>query len=102
MDLSKLNKTNGINNEAISFSGRKTVKDDMGNRMMRVYPPSSIQIDPTKEELGIEYITMTNAHSKNKRRDNFDWTITSPAPIRIETDDDFKSGNKPYFDIDLK
>ena len=102
MDLSKLNKTNGINNEAISFSGRKTVKDDMGNRMMRVYPPSSIQIDPTKEELGIEYITMTNAHSKNKRRDNFDWKITSPAPIRIETDDDFKSGNKTYFDIDLK
>ena len=102
MDLSRINKANGIENNKVSFSGRKTVKDDMGNRMMRVYPPSSIQFDPKTEELGIEYVTMTNAQSKNQTRNNFDWKITSPTPIRIKTDDDFKSGNKTYFDIDLK
>ena len=103
MDLSRINKSNhNLENNNVSFSGRKTVKDDMGNRLMRVYPPASIQINPETEELGIEYVTMTNAQSKNKKRTDFNWKITSPAPIRIQTDDDFKSGNKTYFDIDLK
>ena len=102
MDLSRINKSNQIENNNVSFSGRKNLKNDMGNMVMRVYPPSSIQIDPEVEELGIEYVTMTNAESKNRKRNNYDWTITSPKPVRIKTDDDFKKGNKTYFDIDLK
>ena len=102
MDLSRINKSNNLENNGVSFSGRKTIKDDMGNSLMRVYPPSSIQFDPKTEELGIEYITMTNAESKNRKRENYDWKVTSPKPVRIKTDDDFKKGNKTYFDIDLK
>lgn len=94
MDLSRINKSNNLENNGVSFSGRKTIKDDMGNSLMRVYPPSSIQFDPKTEELGIEYITMTNAESKNRKRENYDWKVTSPKPIRIKTDDDFKKATK--------
>lgn len=102
MDLSKLNKINNPNDTSISFSGHRTVKDDMGNNVLRVYPPQSIQIDPETQELGIEFVTMSNAYDKNKTRKNRDWYITSPKPGRFKTDDEFKKGAKTYFDIDLK
>lgn len=96
MDLSSINKSNSLNNKNIAFQGNKTVKNDYGETRLRVYPPY-IELGEN-EELGIELVKLSNINDER----GYDWRITSPKPIRVKTDDEFKRGAKTSFDIDLK
>ncbi|MCD8025340.1 MAG: hypothetical protein LUE64_07385 [Candidatus Gastranaerophilales bacterium] len=96
MDLSSIKK-NGLNDAAVSFSGSKTVKDEYGDTRFRVFP-QNINLEEN-EELGVELLRM-NEH--NEKGSKYTQDYSKSIPINVAVDDEFKSGKKSYFDINLR
>ncbi len=96
MDLSKINKTGKIN-ENVNFTGQKTAKDEKGSTFLRLTPPPVIELKDD-EELGIELVRIETYDDSR----GYGWGVRSKKPIRVQTDEEFKRGQKNYFDVDLK